>query len=173
MSEEVSSYLIDSDVLMTASNRYYAFPICPGFWDSLLHAYQLGTVHSIDRVREEILKGKDDLVQWVETTAPKEFFYSSNATAVTESFREVILWSQQHDQYTDAAKAKFAQGADGWLVAYSRVNGTCLVTNEESAPNSEKVIKLPDVCSAFNVRCEGTFFMLHQIKASYHFSPPA
>lgn len=48
MSEAAPSYLIDSDVLITAKNRYYAFPICPGFWDSLLHASFQGTVHSID-----------------------------------------------------------------------------------------------------------------------------
>lgn len=57
-------YLIDSDVLITAKNRYYAFPIRPGFWESLLHGNSLGNVHSIDRVKQELLNGspEDDLV---------------------------------------------------------------------------------------------------------------
>lgn len=173
MSNTISSYLIDTDVLVTAKNRYYAFSICPGFWDSLLHAYESGTVHSIDRVRDEVLKGRkdEDLVQWVRQRVPKDFFKASDDTAVIESYQKIILWSQQHDQYKDAAKTKFARGADGWLVAYCQVNGTCVVTNEESAPDSKKDIKLPDVCNAFNVRFEDTFAMLHKLNVQYHFSP--
>lgn len=61
------SYLIDSDVLITAKNSYYAFGICPGFWKSLLHGHSHGHLHSIDRVRQELLRGPkdEDLVQWV------------------------------------------------------------------------------------------------------------
>ena len=64
---KASTYLIDSDVLITAKNRYYAFSICPGFWASLLHGHTLGQLHSIDRVQQELLNGSpdDDLVQWV------------------------------------------------------------------------------------------------------------
>jgi hypothetical protein len=28
------SYILDSDVLITAKNSYYAFDLCPGFWRS-------------------------------------------------------------------------------------------------------------------------------------------
>ena len=31
------SYILDSDVFITAKNHYYAFAICPGFWDCLIH----------------------------------------------------------------------------------------------------------------------------------------
>lgn len=30
-------YVLDSDVFVAAKNSYYAFAICPGFWDSLIH----------------------------------------------------------------------------------------------------------------------------------------
>ncbi len=33
-------YLVDSDVLITAKNLYYAFDICPGFWKCLLHHHR-------------------------------------------------------------------------------------------------------------------------------------
>lgn len=36
MSHGVSSFVLDSDVLITAKNRYYACSICPGFWDTFL-----------------------------------------------------------------------------------------------------------------------------------------
>ena len=33
------------------------------------------------------------------------------------------MWVQRHSRYSDYAKAKFATGADGWLVAYAQVQG--------------------------------------------------
>jgi hypothetical protein len=43
-------YLLDSDVFITAKNAYYAFPICPGFWDSMIHHHNAGSLFSIDKV---------------------------------------------------------------------------------------------------------------------------
>lgn len=167
------TYLIDSDVLITAKNRYYAFPICPGFWDSLLHAHGRGSLHSIDRVQQELLNGSDDddLVQWVGSAVPKEFFHTCGDSDVVNAFKEVMLWAQRHRQFTDAAKAKFASGADGWLVAFSRVKKTIVVTNEQPAPDSKKEIKLPDVCDAFGVPYCDTFAMLQALCLSYSFTP--
>ena len=31
--------LMDADVFISAKNRYYAFDICPGFWDSLVYHF--------------------------------------------------------------------------------------------------------------------------------------
>ncbi|WP_083819642.1 DUF4411 family protein [Pseudofrankia inefficax] len=37
-------YLVDSDVLITAKNTYYAFDIVPAFWDWLARAHAAGQV---------------------------------------------------------------------------------------------------------------------------------
>lgn len=173
MSDEGPIYIIDSDVLITAKNRYYAFSICPGFWDSLLHAHSLGILHSIDRVRQELLNGSpdDDLVEWVSKSVPANFFHSCGQNDVVDAFREIMLWAQRHTQYTDAAKAKFASGADGWLVAFSKVKGTTVITNEQPAPDSKKEIKLPDVCNQFSTAYTDTFSMLQGLKVQYRFEP--
>jgi hypothetical protein len=169
------AYLLDSDVLITAKNRYYAFSICPGFWDSLLHAHRFGRLHSIDRVQQELLNGSDDddLVQWVGSAVPAEFFHSCGETEVVNAFKEIMLWAQRHRQFTDAAKANFASGADGWLVAFSKVKRTIVVTNEQPAPDAKKEIKLPDVCNAFGVPYCDTFAMLQALRLSYSFTPSA
>ncbi len=158
-------YLIDSDVLITAKNRYYAFPICPGFWDSVLRGHSLGHIHSIDQVKEELLRGRadDDLVQWVGQSVPAGFFLSSDVEEVTDAFTRVMLWVTRHAQYYDEAKAKFASGADGWLVAHGMTNGKTVVTNEQPRPAARSQIKLPDVCNAFNVDFADTFAMLHTL----------
>ncbi len=61
-----ATYLIDSDVLITAKNLYYAFDPCPGFWKSLPHYHKEGQVLSVDKVRDELLIGRsdEDLFQW-------------------------------------------------------------------------------------------------------------
>lgn len=65
------------------------------------------------------------------------------------------------------AKAKFATGADGWLVAYARAHDAIVVTNEQSAPESRREVKLPDVCSQFGVKHENTFAMLRTLNVSF------
>ena len=51
------SYIVDSDVFITAKNLYYAFDLCPGFWTSVVHHHREGRVFSIDRVRSELIAG--------------------------------------------------------------------------------------------------------------------
>ena len=114
-----NTYLLDSDVFITAKNKYYAFDICPGFWKSLIHHSKQGRIHSIDRVRNEIPSGRktEDLVQWVSKKLPSGFFFNADNEKVASAFSNVMLWIQQSSQYYDHAKAKFATGADGWLGA--------------------------------------------------------
>lgn len=57
--------------------------------------------------------------------------------------------------------------AAGWLVAYASVEAVTVVTNEESAPDSKTVIKLPDVCNRFEVRCKKTFPMLRPLNIRF------
>lgn len=164
-------YLLDSDVFITAKNTYYAFDICPGFWESLLYHHSSRMVFSIDRVRSELLSGSktDDLVKWVTDKVPKSFFSSVEDSQVLAEYTQIMLWVQRHSRYFDAAKAKFATGADGWLVAYARVHGFTVVTNETSAPESRNAIKLPDVCAHFDVQYQNTFDLLRSLGVRFNF----
>lgn len=163
-------YLIDSDVLITAKNSYYAFDLCPGFWNSLLNKHHSGEVHSLDRNRMELQQGRDDddLVKWVKDIVPATFFLSTHQAEVVAAYTEVMLWVQRNSQYFDNAKAKFATGADGWLVAYARIHSCTVVTLEEPRPESRNQIKLPDVCIQFGVRYENVFTMLRELRVKYN-----
>lgn len=163
------SYVIDSDVLISAKNRYYSFDICPGFWDSLIQNFGAGRLHSLDRIRQELLAGSDgdDLVHWVKNELPTEFFLSTQEAAIVSAFTEIMLWAQRHLQYYDSAKAKFATEADGWLVAFARVKGVIVITNEQPRPDSRNRILLPDVCDQFGVRYDDTFAMLRALRVRY------
>ena len=163
-------YIIDSDVLITAKNSFYAFDLCPGFWKSLLDKHQGGLVHSLDRNRMELQQGRDDddLVQWVNDSVPADFFLSTHQTDVAAAYTAVMLWAQRNPQYFDNAKAKIATGADGWLVAYARIHGSVVMTLGESRPDSRNQIKLPDVCIQFGVPYENVFTMLRALQVQYN-----
>lgn len=165
-------YLLDSDVFITAKNRYYAFAICPGFWAGIIHHHRAGRIFSIDRVRSELLVGRktEDLVQWVRKDLPDAFFLSVDDGPVAEAYTEVMLWVQRNSRYFDHAKARFATGADGWLVAFAKVHGAVVVTNEERRPEAKRVIQLPDVCSEFDVPYTGTFQMLKDLAVRLEFN---
>ena len=162
-------FVLDSDVFIAAKNAYYAFDICPGFWNGILGAFQQGGVRSIDRIRNELLSGRreEDLVQWVMNEVPDEFFYDSNADDVSSAFADVMLWVQRNGQYFDRAKAKFATEADGWFVAYSMVHGTVVVTNEQPRPDSRNRVLLPDACVQFQVPYKDTFVMLRELTVRF------
>lgn len=157
--------VLDSDVFIAAKNAYYAFDICPGFWDAIIQAHGEGRVHSIDRIKAELLAGqpKEDLVQWVKAKVPAGFFHTTQSKAVLDAYADIVLWVQRSTQYLDRAKAKFATEADGWLVAYSMVHGTTVVTNEQPRPDSRSRVLLPDVCAQFKVPSRDTFTMLRSL----------
>lgn len=171
---ESQLYLLDSDVFIAAKNAYYAFTICPGFWDSLIHQNNLGAVFSIDKVQSELLAGtpQEDLVLWVQDKLPDGFFHGTGNREVTSTYSEIILWAQRHAKYTASAKAKFATAADGWLVAYARAHRHIVVTNEQPRPESKSRILLPDVCTQFEVQYLNTFAMLRQMAILYEWRSP-
>ena len=163
------TYVVDSDVFITAKNLYYSFDICPGFWKSVVHHHREGRVFSVDRVRSELLAGPrtEDLVRWVGDEVPEGFFVPVDIDGVVSVYTDIMMWVQRHPKYLDLAKAKFATGADGWLVAYARVHGATVVTNEQSAPESRREIKLPDVCDQFGVQRENIFAMLRALNVCF------
>ncbi len=162
-------FIIDSDVFIAAKNGYYAFEICPGFWDGLIHHYGAGNVHSIDKIRSELLAGREteDLVQWVKNELPAKFFLGTGDSSVISTYTEIMLWVQRNPQYFDQAKAKFATEADGWLVAYAMTHDAIVVTNEQPHPEAKNRVMLPDVCNQFDVIYYDTFFMLKELGARF------
>jgi hypothetical protein len=157
-----STYVLDADVFMTAARSYYAFEVAPAFWEALVHHASNGQLLSIDRVKDEIERGKDDLVKWANATF-SPWFASTAQDDVLAAYREIIGWAQAQSQYFDYAKEEFAQGADGWLVAYAKSKGCVVVTNETFEPAIKRKIKIPNVCRAFGVPYIDTFQMLRAL----------
>lgn len=73
-----SVFVLDSDVFISAHRRYYGLDLCPGFWECLRHYVTLKRLLSIDRVRDELLRGGDALSNWVRNSAKEMFFLLPN-----------------------------------------------------------------------------------------------
>jgi hypothetical protein len=159
-------YLLDANVFIQAHQRYYAFDLCPGFWECLLHHHnQSERIISIDRVRDEIT-GQDKIAQWVKG-APEGLFVSTRTADIAAGFAAMMSWVDDSQQFTGEAKAEFAQVADGWLAAYAKVHGCIVVTHEEYAADIKRKVKLPNVCRQFGVEYLDTFTMLRRLQARF------
>ena len=159
-------YLIDTNVLITANNHYYAFDLVPGFWSWLEDRVAAGTVGTVTKVRDEIWSGNDDdpVRQWVEQF---DQFGRDPDDATVTAMRTIAAWAVGHNRYFAAAKNEFLRIADYYLVADALAHGDTVVTLEESKPNKQTKIQIPDVCAAFGVPVMGTFEMLRAEGASF------
>jgi len=155
-------FVLDASVFIEAARRYYAFDLAPRFWELLIQLAESGQIESIDRVRQELERGNDDLTKW----ASSEFhqaFASTDDQDVIASYGGIIQWVTSQPQFLDAAKAEFANGADGWLVAYAKARGRVVVTQEVPNPEVRRKVPIPNVCQAFNVAFVDTFEMLRRL----------
>jgi hypothetical protein len=140
--------VLDADVFMTAARSYYAFDVAPAFWDGLVREASNGRLLSIDRVKEEIQRGKDDLVKWA-NGAFGPWFARTAEEDVIAAYRDIMSWAQGQSQFTDYAKDEFARGADGWLVAFAKAKGYVVVTNEKFEAAVRRRVKIPNACKGF------------------------
>lgn len=162
-------YLLDTDALISAKNSYYSFKLCPGFWDCLIYYSKKRRICSLDKVREEIQRGNDDLVLWVDKL--NDFFHdTSKDSDVLPHYKEIINWITHKSKYKIKARERFASGADPWLIAFAKVYDRTLVTNETSHPDSKKKIKIPDICKRYNVKYVNTFGMLRGLKVQFNWN---
>ncbi len=163
-------YVLDTNVFIEAHRRYYGFDLCPGFWDCLQY-YSNTRVFSIDRVFDEI-SGGDQLDEWTNDAA-SNLFLPTDTTGVTRSYSQIMDWVHANSQFSQAALDQFARVADGWVVAYAKANACSVVTHEIYNPDKQSVVKIPNVCRAFDIHYTDTFKMLKDLQVSFFWERPA
>jgi len=131
-------YLLDANIFIEAQHRYYPMDVVPGFWDALLEHHENKRVFSIDKIKDEIANHANDLSRWATKTAPPSLFKGTADKKVVDCFGKLMEWVEKQAQLTDAAKEQFANCADGWLIAYAKINGLVVVTHEESRRGAKK-----------------------------------
>jgi hypothetical protein len=151
-------YALDANVFIQAARQYYAFDVAPGFWDGLTQNVLNSKICSIDRVNNELMN--EDIRSWIDQkNGFPSGFASTNSTEIATCYAEIIAWVSQQGQFLDSAKAEFASGADGWLIAYARIKGLTVVTQEVLNPEIKRRVPIPNVCRQFGVPYLDTFAM--------------
>lgn len=159
---ECEVYVLDSNVFIEAARRYYAFDLVSDFWEGLIWHADEGRILSIDRVKKELKKGQDELWNWARDCFSHAFTSADDADVIA-AYTAIMIWAQNEEQFSEAAKASFAKGADAWLVAYAKAKGCVVVTQERPERDAKNRIKIPNVCQAFEVPFIDTFGMLRKL----------
>lgn len=149
-------YLLDSNAFMEAARLYYGFDMVPAFWSWLKGKPLSGRVGSIQAVKDEIMNGEGDLVDWARAM-PSEFWLSDSSASIANMARLAAWVSESERPYEQPAVSEFMSSADMRLIALAMETGGTVATREAPAPRSKKKIKIPDVCAAFGVACVTPF----------------
>jgi predicted nucleic acid-binding protein len=150
-------YLLDTNVFIEAHHAFYRFSVCPGYWDWIAKAHGDGIVFSLDRVRAELLAGKDEVAAWADSR--EDGFFLPVDVATGQAASAVSAWAASRS-FTQAALSQFLASTDFWLIAYALAHGLTVVTRERSEPDRKNKVKIPDACLGLGVAWMSPFDLL-------------
>ena len=156
-------FAIDSNILITAKNREYAFDIAPSFWEKLLQ--NANRIVLLDEVKKEIYKGdsNDLLRKWLKSNESL-FINMPTDIDVANAYSDIM-----GTVFSDAAfdnvkgKAEFSGIADSWICAYCLAKGHTLVTFEKFDKNIKRKVLIPNVCVEFNIPYIDLYTMMRKL----------
>lgn len=144
-------YLFDTNIFVE-SKKNLPMDIWPTFWTKMVMLINSGNIYSIDKVKEEIDKGGDELTDWIHKHAPHGFFLKQDSS-VMEKMAETIDWAQNNPVgFSQSAISDYVNVADSYLVATAAAKKMVLVTYEKSNPQRRNRVMIPDACIAIGVR---------------------
>jgi hypothetical protein len=157
------SYLLDTNVFISAKNLHYGLDFCPAFWNWLVQKANTGVVFSIDKVADEIEAGQDELTNWAKNQG--QILFKRTPSSLAIQFVKVSTWATAQ-QYTSAAINTFFNTADYYLVAHA-LAGNHVVVTHETPSNSQSRIKIPNACLGLGVHFMTPYQMLRIEKARF------
>lgn len=164
-------FLIDSDTLIEASQKFYTFNFAPGFWRFMKGKIDDGSVIILDKVYHEIVnEGNDELSKWLLNIqqCPQ---ISYKELDIVETYRKIVNYIKNSDFYTSLAFDNWSKDniADPWIVACAKVKSYIVVTFESAnsknlnVHSKSKNPKIPDVCDTFGVKWTNLYGMLREL----------
>jgi Domain of unknown function (DUF4411) len=157
-------YLLDANIFIQGKQLHYGFDFCPAFWDWLDASNATGSVFSIEKVRDELVAGNDDLSTWAQARG-NTFFLPPDAST-SPSLSAVSSWAGGGN-YEPTATSTFLQtGADYYLVAQAHAL-SYIVVSHEIPSTSTKRIKIPDACIGVGLKVMSPYEMLRTERARF------
>ena len=154
-------YLLDANVLITASRQYYAIDRVPEFWDWLIHMGRVGNIKIVQEVYEEFSGGNDGLAKWAMQEEVGESLLLDEAVNLDHVRR--VTSGYATDLKDDEVETL---GRDPFLIAYALVHlgKRTIVTTEVSKRKRIRANRhIPDVCADLGVPCIDTFQLTNSL----------
>ncbi|MDE7195737.1 MAG: DUF4411 family protein [Helicobacter sp.] len=162
----MKKYLIDTNIFIESAYRFYAFDICPGFWDFLGKCSETDYVKSIDKVYDEIISNNPKLQDFKERLKGVGFFLPIENILL--DFCVKLSRNLQEMKYTEIAIKNFSECADFFLIALAHQESYTIVTHEsKSSGNARNKIKIPDVCEKLEICCIDVAEFLRRERAKF------
>lgn len=162
-------FLLDANTFITPFQNYYPFDFAPGFWTQLKLKLKSKSVYVLDSAWNEVLKGDDDLSDWLKTVHDINIV-DRRTVPIMAKYGEILKFLQDSPLYTEKALRVWSDIsiADPWLIAAASALGYTLVTFEMSAgpistnsPSGKP--KIPDIARKFDVRCKNLFYFMRKM----------
>lgn len=164
-----SMYLIDANSLITPYRNYYSFDFARGFWTQMEHHIREGNVALLDVVKDEILRGNDELTDWLKGLEIGRLIDHREAPILV-NYGQVLQFLQNNPYYRESALAEWSRNtvADPWLIAAAQVYNCSIVTFEIANSNPDihnpwKMAKIPNVASEFGIVTVNLFSMMRAL----------
>lgn len=157
------NYLVDSNFLGELATLY-PDDVFPSLWVDLETRLFTPSVFFHQEVDDELKLWSHPTYDWYSRHREESQVLRPDQLEIG-CYAEVTEWvaDVREPRYRAAAVDEFLGVADSWLVASAYRHNAGIVTNEVSAPESVKKVKIPDVASNFGVRCFNTVEFLRKI----------
>lgn len=167
------TFLIDANAIMTPYRLYYGFDIAPSFWQNVACAFKRKQIVLLDKVKDEVLNGDDELTKWIKDNENIIDVCHHKTKSIIDNYQSVLKYIHTCGFYKESALMEWAPTniADPWLIAAVKSNNYTIVTLESpsgglSKKTPNRSAKIPDVAKAFDVKYITLFDMMRQLGIS-------
>ena len=170
---DTAKYILDTNVILKAQATYYRHTICPGFWQFMTIRHLAGLLFSLDVVHTELLAKADEYAKeylrtWLaQHSSAEQFFLSTKDYAVRREHARMSRIIKANTSYNQKQVKRFLAGADLKQIAYAKVYGCVVVTEEQPADDASSKVRIPSICRQFGVPCRSTFDMLEELEIAF------
>ena len=163
-------YAFDTNIFIDAYRSFYAMDIAPLYWKILSKFIESNEFYLIDKVYNEILRGKGALSDWIMNQSNIKVYKTNNSKDLLDKYSYVMNSVASMPEYNEDAIKKWDDKdvADPWIISVALLEKSTIVTHETRVfggiRQESKKIKLPDVAKKFNVECINLFEFMREEK---------
>lgn len=95
-------FLLDANTFITPFQNYYPFDLAQGFWKQFSGKFRLDSIYILDVVKNEIMKGEDELSEWFGSISDVNIIDRRNESIIAK-YGEILRFLQESPLYSEKA----------------------------------------------------------------------